>query len=1204
MEKRFSILAGPSMSGKTYKLCSDILKAAHDNPKDKFIIVIPEQAGNAYEKKLIDMNRKMYGRSGFMNIDIIGFGRLSYRIFDDMGVNELSVLEEYEKNMLVRVVAGRISDKLSVYGSSVDKMGFISKMKSLISELIQYSVTPEDLDKVIKELNVSPGNALAAKLSDVRLLYQEFLNSTQDMNIGVSEERMKLLTRILRSDKACGVVDNAFLCFDEFRGYTPDQLAVIGALSKRAKHIRFGLCIETEIIKNNNPVKEHDIFYQSWVTYRSLLETVGYQPDIIYMNRNPERNNMLAHLEKNVFRFPIKEFSGTDDSLKIFSSMNPEEEIRYVAQCIRSEVKSGLRYKDIVVVTGDIEGLDNYAGNIFDEYDIPVFFDYNRKLRKNPYTESILRLFDIASRDFDYNGVFGFVKTGVMEIEDGHSLDNLENHILKTGIRGHNLWDKKMRPYGRKVTEEQKEKYHKMDIIREQIVETVKPITELSTGKHEVRLYIEALRTIMENLGYQDKMIQSASYLEGYGLMAEARVMRSLYGILDRLLKQTEDMLGEEQMTISEISEILESGINEITIGVIPPTIDSVHICDMARSRIIDAKVVHFINVNDGIIPVNKSSGSILSEKDKEAVCSILTNLGTGKKLADFGTTQSMNEMFMIYQILSKPSDKLTISYSQSDLEGKEMQPSFILGRIGRMFPAMNTSLEKITAFEGTDRSDRAQYISWLREMLEEIHVLSNDKEYSDRFEQDKENVIRYLSFEESEELECGSLILPALDFNNQAELIPDQTMRNLDIKLSISKMESYSRCPYSFFMNYILGLKERPEKKIETYDVGNIVHRALELTTIQVREEYGNDWKSLEDSTIEQLTESSFEKSWEEYDIQEDGEVTGKLQFIKDNMRELSKKTALTLRSHIVSGEMLPERAEQGFTAEFTARRPDGTEVPVTILGKVDRIDTFEEKGKLYVRVIDYKTGNHSFLPADIRDGLDIQLTVYTKIILDILKKKYKESEVIPAGMYFYHVANPVISMASDAAIKKADGDIVRANQLQYEKEMKLKGVSNLDPVLSSESELSDDKTDIYSHRMLNLHDRTLVSPETGAIIGQSIVVPVSGNKEGTLTETSVVAGTDTLNGVCDYSVNLMHSTADRILSGCFEKSPAQSTGGADSPCKYCNFTAVCRFNAASGSARIKKKGEGSNSHQLEDLAEAGRLSEKTELSKEQFQS
>ena len=365
MSARFELLAGDSMTGKTYSLARQVLEEAHAYPDKKFYIIVPEQAGNAYEKKLIQMNQALFGTPGFMNIDILGFNRLSYRIFEEFGITETSVLEEYEKNMLVRVASGKVRSELEIYGGSIDRTGFTKEIKSLISEMIQYNVSPEELESAARDIE-KDREGLSAKLRDVSKIYQVFmdildsrrsalsLGDEVDLSMTISEERFKLLARILKTDRPSSLVDGAVFVFDEYRGYTPDQLSVIGALKKRAEVLRFSLCIDANTLKRfldgRGEVKDTDIFYQSYMTYRRLSETLGERPEIEYLRKHFNKSSDLIHLSENIFRYPVKEYKDETKSIEIYHTDNFEKELRVVAQMIRDEVKAGARYKTLPVL--------------------------------------------------------------------------------------------------------------------------------------------------------------------------------------------------------------------------------------------------------------------------------------------------------------------------------------------------------------------------------------------------------------------------------------------------------------------------------------------------------------------------------------------------------------------------------------------------------------------------------------------------------------------------------------------------------------------------------------------------------------------------------------------------------------------------------------------------------------------------------------
>lgn len=1229
---RFEVLAGPSGSGKTYELCRFLLENANRHPEKNYIMIVPDQAANTYEKKLIEMNRKLFDKPGFMNIDVLGFGRLSYKIFQDMGIKDTSVLEEYEKNMLIRVVSGRLAKELEIYGGSVDRMGFTSEIKSLLSELIQYNVTPADLEQVISEPELG-SEALIAKLKDVIKIYNSFLEVVGNMESGIAEDRLKKLSDILKSDSECSITDGTTFVFDEYRGYTPDQLSVISALVKRAECMKFSISIEADMVRSGREVKEHDLFYQSYLTLRDLQAAVGFKPEIEYARRSEaaSKKRALAHLERNIFRYPSSVYPENvkKDEIDVFFSSNLENEIRYTAEQIRAEVKNGYRYKDIVIVTGDVESFDIYADKIFREYDIPLFSDFNRRLRKNPYAEAIIRMLNILEKDFDYDNVFGFVKTGVLNIYDKYALDSLENYVIRYAIRGSRRWNQNMRPYGREVSESTKKSFERINKVRKRIVETIEPVTRLK-GKRQVKEYIEGIRTVMDNLGFESQIDEAAKLLDKEGFMAEAGVMNSLYETLETLLNQTEALLGDEEMNIHDFVEILSSGINEITIGVIPPTIDAVHACDVDRSRIQEAKILHFINVNEGVVPSKKSSGRILSDKDKQYIVKKLEQAGTGKTLASSEFQQSMDSMFRIYQILSKASQKLTVSYITSNEASDSLEPSFVIERITRLYKNLKPEYKEPSLLEGTRDSDRLTYISWVREALESLHGTVED---SGVYKELVKKISKYVYYvqqkDDSEEITDAAEIQPALEFSNMAEDIPNDLMSRIDLSFSVSKIEQYNKCPYAFFMKYILRLMPRPEKKIESYDVGNVIHRALELLFADVKYNNQNDWSGISDDVLTDMMSKYVKAAWDEYDLERnffmyeepmgstdteaeeesesrdplgtEGEIEdneeekdGKFIEIYNNLQKLGSVAILKLRQQIIAGYFRPDRFEQGFTAEFTARRPHGTHVPVVITGKVDRIDrAFQdlygekdvdpenenskesenvknkapENEKMYIRVIDYKTGNKAFKTREIRSGTSLQLLIYTKILCDIFKKMNYETDIIPAGIYYAQVHNQVIDPAGPQLLKKHNGDEEAANAEEMQKHYKLMGVSDRTPMTT-----------------LNLHDIGLVSEETGSVLKDSLVIQAGKDKDGNLKGNAVTLEEEELIKLGDYGLISMRNSADKILGGNICKNPLK-VDGKKTLCDNCDFKAACRFNEYAGRRRVVPKVELSEANQLKLL-------------------
>ena len=541
---------------------------------------------------------------------------------------------------------------------------------------------------------------------------------------------------------------------------------------------------------------------------------------------------------------------------------------------------------------------------------------------------------------------------------------------------------------------------------------------------------------------------------------------------------------------------------------------------------------MHIIGANDGVIPAKKGIGRILSDKDKERLSAALTEMGNGKYLASFGVEQSQDSLFMIYQLLSKATDKLTISYHTSGNARGKLSPSFLVGRVMRLYPALTDGYRELKCFGGTALSDRKEFLGWVRDALESIQS-GEGPVFVDR--ETIDNISRYIWYVgQGDDLPDKNQVIPGLLFTNSPERISSEAMDTISLRLSVSKMEKYAGCPYSYFMKYVLGLKDRPEKKLQYYDIGNVMHRALENTFTEIVDSMNNDWKGVNDSELVDIVEGYLETAWaeemtEEYQEDADIDMDPKTARVKENLHELASRTITTLRSQIVKGEFLPDKVEQNFEAEFTAIKPDGTPYVVKLRGIIDRLDKAEKDGKLYLRVVDYKTGSKTFDPLAIQEGTDVQLLVYTKIVTEILRcakdksqaSKDGEQSIVPAGMYYYTVSDPVLTLTTNGQKDMADQDDVAGLEQELRKTMVMKGVSNGEPL-----------------QLLNLHDKTLVD-DAGSLLKNSDVITMRKGRGTPYTADSMILSGEQLDSLTDYSLDKMKESAEKILAGKFDKSP-----------------------------------------------------------------
>ena len=974
---------------------------------------------------------------------------------------------------------------------------------------------------------------------------------------------MKIFAQCLQDKSVKSIVDGAVIVFDEFRGFTPDQFDIIRGLNERADKLIFGLTMEGADIKSGKEIKEHELFYQSYTTYKTLIEILGSAPIIKYYERETSLSRFatgsgLAHLERGIFRFPIREYAGVPDDIEIWRSDDQVTEIRVVAEDILKQVRQGARFKDFAVVTGDMKGLSAYAEGVFRDYGIPVFMDQSKSIGKNPYTEGLIKLLQIIDKDFNYDSVFGFIKLGLVGDDISGALDVLENHCLRHGIRGRKIWEKTIEVSGDSLPEELKDEivddYANCEKARAAVMELLAPMLELDKKSESVSKITQALRTMMsaEKLGYEKKIEETVGVYERLGKPAEANAMKALYGKLCSMFDSMDEMLGYEEISIHDYLEIISSGTEDMKLGVIPPTLDSVTVADCERSRLNRVKTIYFINMNDGILPAVSSGGKLLSDRDKDRIEALFADNGITKKLAPNDKIQSYMEQFYIYQMLTKPEKKLVLSYADTGRDGKAMEMSYILGRIKRLFPQLETVRKTPKPFNGTKATDIYYFTGSIRNamgMLRDRNIAELETE--ERFTSEINDIAAF----RNQDPECFDFDDRAVLYSNKAEQLPQDIMKDLKLEISVSKMESYAGCPYSYFLRYILKLSPREEKQLDSLDVGNILHRALELAGETVKDLFYNDWKKIKDVSLEKISQESLDQALSENEFfrDETERDKGKNDLVRSELYNIMVRTMKTMRYHIGKGSLLPESFEQTFSATFNVFRPDGEKVPITVNGKIDRMDIYDTEDERIFRIIDYKTGDKKFDPKRIEQGLDLQLSVYMDIISEILKREYKDKSVIPAGMYYYHVSNPEISL-TDKVLESAEGDEAAAAEKSQLQQLRLNGGINID--------------DPEKHRITELQEEGIVD-ETGAI-GKGTVLSLDGGRTAnTYSKSTAVMVTKQMEGLGKFGRNKMAELTEQILGGDISKNPIRMGRGGKVRCTYCDYRQICRFGNYGGKVK-----------------------------------
>ena len=1105
---------GPSGSGKSYKVYSEIIERSMQSPKQNFLIVVPDQFTMQTQKELVSM----HPCEGIMNVDVLSFGRLSHRIFEEVGGEKVPVLDDTGKSLVLQRVAASIREELPALGSHLHKQGYIHEVKSAISEFMQYGLSVEDVGK-LTEFAQKRG-ALYYKLKDLRLLYESFLEYIKGHFI-TTEERMDVLRRKLVHSE---ILKGSVVVFDGFTGFTPIQNRLIQEIMTLADEVlvTITLCEEEKPFEMDG---EQKLFYLSKKTVCDL-ERLAKEAGVergqdLYLNGSPsprfKEQAALSYLEKHLFRAPAEPFSGKQDSLFISEAPTTGEEVHQAGLQISELIRQHkLQYRDIAIICSDLESYAPFVEREFADMGIPCYLDRTRGIVLNPMIEYIKSGLELYTRDFSYESVFHYLRSGLADFTT-EEVDILENYIIQTGIRGKNKWNR-LFTHKIKSMGESEEALQQINVLRNRFMEQV-TILEVN-GRIGAHTHVENLYQFLVQNQVQEKLETYEKQFTQQGDLVRAKEYGQIYRLVIELLDQIYGLLGEEQISLQEFWEILVAGFGEVEVGTIPQNVDRILVGDMERTRLKQVKVLFFLGVNDGNIPRSASKGGIISDMDREFLKE------SDLELAPTPRQQMFIQRFYLYLNLTKPSDKLFLSYAKVNGAGKTLRPSYLIETIRKMYPDLTIEqpFRKPVLEQLVTPKEGVRYLAQsLREYVENVPGILSRQELFALYQtyegmEDYEGLVKALKEAAFYRYEASGLSLVV------ARALYGQKLEN-----SVSRLETYAACAYHHFLQYGLSLKEREEFGFEAVDMGNIFHGVLdefarrledsEYTWFNFPREFGESQvaEAMEQIAAEYGAGILYSSARQAYGI--------------NRMKRILNRTVDTLQKQLQKGEFVPMGHEISFRYVEDLEAVDVTlsqEEKMRLTGRIDRVDVVERDKQVYVKVIDYKSGTHQFQLASVYYGLQLQLVVYMNAAMELVAKKYPDKEVVPAALLYYHVEDPMVEAEGGAG----EEDI---NEM-IQKQLRMSGVVNA------------------QDRIVELLDKELKD--------KSLVIPVERKKDCSFSARSSIMSSEELSLVSDYVNHKVREIGRDILSGHKEINPYETT--KKDACEYCAYKKVCGFDSS----------------------------------------
>ncbi len=1107
-------------------------KFIYDNIGGRALLVVPDQFTLEAERELIAHS----GAKALMDVEVLSLSRLGYRLLEELGGSKRTFIDKYGRHMILSSIAAEEREKLQVFKGLEGKNSFIELVNNFISEMKQFNCGADELAEIAR--SVPDGSYTQRKLEDLYLLYSEYEAAIRGKYTDSEDYIDLFLGKISRSELVAG---NHIWIYG-FDSFAPKALSVIGELMQYAADVNLVLTYD-----DKREARDADLFALAETVIRNfenLAERRGIEvrKRAIPKTYTAERADKIQFIEQELYALPARKYArggqstnpaeggaseaaaaGTD-SLTLVAAANLYNEAESAACYVLELVRDfGYRFSDIKVICNDQETRGPILKRVFKEYGIDLVSDTSKDILQSSIVQYITALMDVVVEKYRTDLMIKMLKSGFGDLTNDEITD-LENYAIKYKIRG-TMWK---RPFVRGESEYGAEALVRMNAVREKALAFM-PDLEAIFEAETCGEFISGLYGFLyEKVKLPEKIADLTVLQTEQGRPDLAEETAQIWGKVIGIFDQMSEIMGEQKFRAAAFRDLFEVGISQVEIGILPPTKDGLMMGTMQRTRTGEMKALVVVGANEGVLPNEKPGSGLFGSDEKNLFKE------NGIELCKVDDVRFLEERMGIYRNLSKPRERLWISYSLSDAEGGPARPSGVFTKLTGLFG------DTPVARDALNRQSDAELVgagpAGLRHLTEALQAACEGRPLAPHwhealawFKQNKpealEPIRAGIAFTNKQE-DLGREMTAALYMGNIGSIREEALEPSPELSLSPSRLERYARCPFSHFVQYGLKPEERRIFEIAPREIGDIYHECLmemsrHLTARGIAiTDPASPWMTISREECRTFVEDVIAKKSGTY---REGilEAGNEEKYRGRRITDICEKVCWAVIEQVRAGEIL----RSSFEAPFGRGRRIPP-IPVNlgegrtayIEGKIDRVDYLPGER---VKIIDYKTGNENFSVAEAEAGYRLQLMLYLEASL--------ERRMKPAGVFYFKISEPMVD-ASGAAI----GPEEISDKIQ--KSFKLNGVIVDDP--------------------------NVIRNVAGDFSGISDVVPIRINKEGLISGT----GKDNLltdeefeslrEKVCEKVTDICKSLA----GGGIEIHPMKTA--ATSACAYCRYKGICRFD------------------------------------------
>lgn len=1084
------LILGRAGYGKS-KYVFDSIKALVDSGEERILLISPEQFSFEAERTLL----KVLGEDNMHKVDSYSFSRLSSEINRIYGGNNLPMLSAGSKAVMMKKAIETVQDSLVLFNNKNLTPSFINSMISVYDEMKSCRVSTDDIKQVS---DYTDKEVLKGKLIDISAIIGAYDALIENEYLDPANELTRLYEKLINLDYFC----DRTVFIDGFNGFVAQEYKVLEVIIKQAKNVYITFCTDSD--SNSN---KYDLF--SYVNSNisilyGVAKKIGVNVKRPVFLTEPKRfnNNELKAIEAYAFdNSQGKSNINSADNVSIYKARSISDECDNASLQISNLFRKGIRASQIAVICRDYDKYQKELEFSFKKYGIPFFDDERQAISSQPIIMLVNFLLRTAMFSLRSEDIFSLLKTGLTELED-NKINKLENYAFMWSING-SAWKKDFvnstRGLVEKITEKDKQELEEVNISRKYIIDKLVKFKNSCKNK-SCRDICRAVYYCVIELGADKQLKKLAISLDNEGKSALAQEQGRVWDLLMEILDNLATVGGEQTITIKEFYNLFNLMLSYEDLGTIPTGLDNIQVGAADRMRCNNPYAVFILGANEGEFPKTVSSSGLLTESDR------MTLINSNFKLYSYGETLNAQEKYFAYMAACSATDKLYISYRSSK---DDTEKSSIVKGIERALPSIKEARFKDTlSLDLLVSKDNA--FDFLTSHFNDNTELSESLKYYFKSNPDF----------------CGKVDAVDRLNNNSPITINDEKIATdlfkKDMYLSASKVDEYYKCAFKYFCKFGIGAVPRTKAEMDPMQTGTVVHYVLEQIISNNKKD---DFVSLSDAKIA-IEVNRYLKEYLENKIYSSGELDKRFNYQFMRLSKMLTFVIIRLREEFAQSDFEAKAFELKIGNEeaddmvkyVPIKLKDGG--TITIKGSIDRVDTFEENGRQYVRVIDYKSGGKKFELSDIIYGINLQMFIY---LFSLCKSDHKYSG-IGSGVLYMHAARDVYSVSNKKDAEDLSGE--------DNKSFKMKGVF-----------LNDDENPMIEHMEKNLG-------RYGKFID------VNTTKFGYSGNVVTLAQFGAISKKID---NLIARMGEELHKGNINQNPVEGGHNSDI-CSYCDYIDICK--------------------------------------------